>query len=320
MENHYAIVTPCYNENETIIKFLLSLEDTLRNIPYHFTVVVVNDCSTDHTLDLLSKFRFKANNLKLDLLSLRVNLGHQGAIHQGLLYAKGLNVDKFIVMDSDGEDDPHAILNLLVHQEADIVHVVRGKRNERIFFRIAYFFYKLLFRAITKKDMNFGNFCMINRRVLNAATHTSFIHFAAFLSKVRGNHAYITCDRQKRIGGESKMKTSSLIYHAFKSLTEYAEDLLMLFLKLFIFLATCFVGLIGYIFYQKFFTDDAILGWASTMSVGLFNTALIAIGFYVIGIILLNISHYRNISSREPLYERIPSKNEHEYLTIFLDA
>lgn len=313
MENHYAIVTPCFNENETIIKFLLSLEDTLQNLPYHFTVVVVNDCSTDNTLDLLSKFEFKARNLKLDLLSLKVNLGHQGAIYQGLLYAKGLKVENFIVMDSDGEDDPHAILRLLAHQEADIVHVVRGKRNETLFFRVAYYFYKLLFKAITSKSMNFGNYCMINRRVLNAATHTSFIHFAAFLSKVRGEHAYITCDRQKRIGGESKMKTSSLVYHAFRSLTEYAEDLLMMFLKLFIFLAACFVGLMGYIFYQKLFTDNAILGWASTMLVGLFNTALISIGFYVIGIILLNISHYRNTASREPVYERVNNTYEHEY-------
>lgn len=313
MENHYAIVTPCFNENETIIKFLLSVEDTLQNLPYHFTVVVVNDCSTDNTLELLSDFTFKARNLSLDLLTLKVNLGHQGAIYQGLLYAKGLDVDKFVIMDSDGEDDPHAILSLLVHQEADIVHVVRGKRNESLFFRIAYYFYKIFFKAITHKDMNFGNYCMINKRVLEAATHSSFIHFAAFLSKVRGEHAYITFDRQKRIGGESKMKTSSLVYHAFKSLTEYAEDLLMIFLKLFIVLASGFVGLIGYIFYEKIFTDDAIMGWASTMSVGLFNTALISIGFYVIGIILLNIAHFRNSSSREQVYERISDHYEHHF-------
>ncbi len=313
MENQYAIITPCFNENETIIKFLLSLEDTLHNLPYDFTVVVVNDCSTDNTLELLSKFSFRASNLTLDLLSLKVNLGHQGAIYQGLLYAKELEVDKYVVMDSDGEDDPHAVLSLLVHKEADIVHVVRGKRKEGLFFRVAYYFYKMLFKAITKRNMNFGNYCMINRRVLEAATHASFIHFAAFLSKVRGTHAYITFDRQKRIGGESKMKTDSLIYHAFKSLTEYAEDLLMMFLKLFIVLATCFVGLIGYIFYQKLFTDNAILGWASTMSISIFNTALISIGFYVIGILLLNISHYRNSASREPLYERVNHHYEYEY-------
>jgi len=134
MDNHYAIIAPCFNENEIIIQFLHSLEDTLQNLPYHFTVVVVNDCSTDNTADLLAKFSFGAKNMNLDPISLRVNLGHQGAIYQGLLYAKSLDVEKFIVMDSDGEDDPHAILSLLIHRETDVVHVVRGKRNEGLFF------------------------------------------------------------------------------------------------------------------------------------------------------------------------------------------
>lgn len=310
MKEKIAIVTPCFNENYTLIQFLELLEKTLTDLPYHFTVVVVNDCSTDDTLTLLSRFNFKANNLQLDVITLAFNLGHQGAIYQGLLYSRELEAEKFIVMDSDGEDDPNAILEIILEDQADIVHVVRGKRNEGLFFRIAYYFYKMLFRMITNSDMNFGNYCMINRRVLNATIHTSFIHFAAYLSKIRANHAYVTYDRRKRIGGQSKMNAGSLVSHAFKSLTEYAESLLLMFLKLFIMLATGFSVLILYIIYQKLFTDNAILGWASTMSVGLFNTALIAIGFYVIGILLLNIAHNRNQSFKNPVYQPVKAKRK----------
>lgn len=310
MKENIAIITPCFNENYTIIQFLGRLEETLANLPYHFTVVVVDDSSTDDTLALLSRFSFSAENLVLNVITLQFNLGHQGAIYQGLLYSKGLDVEKFIVMDADGEDDPYAILDIIVEDQADIVHVVRGKRNEGLFFRVAYYFYKILFRFITSKDMNFGNYCMINRKVLNATLHTSFIHFAAYLSKIRANHAYITHDRQKRIGGQSKMNAGSLISHAFKSLTEYAENLLLIFLKLFIVLAVSFSVLILYIVYQKLFTDNAILGWASTMSVGLFNTALIAIGFYVIGILLLNIAHNRNQSFKRSVYTRVEARQD----------
>ena len=310
MKENIAIITPCFNENRTIVQFLEQLEETLAHLPYHFTIVVVDDCSTDTTLTLLSEYRASNTNVTLDIIALQFNLGHQGAIYQGLLYSQGLAADKFIVMDADGEDDPHAILDIILEDEADIVHVVRGKRNEGVFFRVAYYFYKLLFRIITNKSMNFGNYCMINRQILNAAVHTSFIHFAAYLSKVKANHAYIVHDRQKRIGGHSKMNAGSLIGHAFKSLTEYAENLLMIFLKLFIVLATGFSILILYILYQKLFTDNAILGWASTMSVGLFNTALIAIGFYVIGILLLNIAHHRNQSSKAPVYRLIENRRE----------
>ena len=310
MKEGIAIITPCFNENNTIIRFLKQLEETLVNLPYDFTVVVVDDCSTDNTLALLSQFNFRARNIRLDLITLQFNLGHQGAIYQGLLYSQKLTSSKFIVMDADGEDDPTAILDIILEDEADIVHVVRGKRNEGVFFRIAYYFYKLLFRIITNKDMNFGNYCMINRKILNASIHTSFIHFAAYLSKIRANHAYIIHDRQRRIGGQSKMNAGSLISHAFKSLTEYAESLLLIFLKLFILLAASFSVLILYILYQKFFTDNAILGWASTISVGLFNTALIAIGFYVIGILLLNIAHNRNQSFRDPVYKPVETEQK----------
>ena len=314
MNGTVAIITPCFNEGSTVIKFLRQLEETLADLSYHFTVVVVNDSSTDNTLELLSAFEFIADNVELNIITLRFNVGHQGAIYQGLLYGRELEAEKFIVMDSDGEDDPTAITEILEETQVDIVHVVRGKRNEGWLFRISYYFYKLFFRLITNKNMNFGNYCMITRKVLNVVVHTSFIHFAAYLSKIKVTHAYITHDRRKRIGGHSKMNISSLVSHAFKSLTEYAESLLLMFLKLFIIIATTFLGLIVYILYQKIFTDNAILGWASTMSVGLFSNALVAIGFYVIGILLLNIAHGRTHSSRTPLYERVLPSKEKRYL------
>ncbi len=318
MKESVAIITPCFNENQTVIRFLEQLEATLSSLPYHFTVVVVNDCSTDDSLELLTDFSFSSNNFSLDILSLEFNLGHQGAIYQGLLYGKTLNAERFVVMDSDGEDDPRAIVDLVMNDTADVVHVVRGKRSEGAFFQIAYYFYQVIFRMITRQHMNFGNYCMINRKVLNATLHTSFIHFAAYLSKLKVEHAYVTYDRQKRLGGRSKMRIDSLVAHAFKSLTEYAESLLLIFLKVFTALASSFLGLILYILYQKLFTDNAVLGWASTISVGLFHTALIAIGFYVMGILLLNIAHHQNQSHRQPIFQRMnpsPDFRELEEIT-----
>ena len=305
-----AIITPCFNEGLTVVKFLEQLEATLTPLPGQFTVVVVNDFSTDDTLNQLAAFAFEASNLTLRVITLKFNVGHQGAIYQGLLYSQSLDAQRFIVMDSDGEDDPVAIPDILSKEQADIVHVVRGKRNESLYFRFFYRFYKLFFRLITSKNMNFGNYCMINRKILDVVIHTSFLHFAAYLSKVTAIHAYVTYDRRKRIGGYSKMNVNSLIGHAFKSLTEYAENLLLLFLKLFIVIAVIFTALIGYILYQKLFTNNAILGWASTISVGLFSTALIAIGFYVIGILLLNIAHGQNQALKGPIYEQIALKSK----------
>jgi glycosyltransferase involved in cell wall biosynthesis len=310
MRETVAIIAPCFNENQTVIQFLSQLEETLSYIPYHFTVVIVDDCSTDNTLALLRRFSFSAYNLDLKVITLPFNVGHQQAIYQGLLYGRELSANKIVIMDSDGEDDPRAILDILTIENADIVHVVRGKRSEGLFFKLSYAAYKMLFRLVTNQNMNFGNYCLINQKILNASVHTSFIHFAAYLSRMKAKHAYITYDRKKRIGGKSKMSTASLISHAFHSLTEYADRLLMVFLKLFVLLAIAFSGSIGYILYQRLFTDNAISGWASTMSVGLITTALVAIGFYVIGVLLLNLTYNCNSSLKKRLYQPLDSLPE----------
>jgi glycosyltransferase involved in cell wall biosynthesis len=288
MKEKVVIITPCFNENTTVISFLENIQQVLRQLPQDFEVIVVDDCSSDNTLLLLSNFMFKAANIKLTVLELKFNVGHQAAIYQGLLYAQNIDSDKFIVMDSDGEDDPRAIIELVEINEYDIVNVARGRRKESISFKVSYHIYRFIFKIITGKILNFGNYCMIKKKVLNTSCYTSFIHFAAHLSKQKVSSKSIVYNRLKRIDGKSKMNLTSLIHHAFKSFVEYAEELLMVFLRIFMFIVILFLGIIGVVLYKKLFTDEAILGWASTMSVNLFTTAVVCIGFFVIGILLLN--------------------------------
>lgn len=295
MENeNVVIITPCFNENTTVIAFLKSIEDVVKQLPQNFEVVVVDDCSSDHTLSLLNEFKFGSANVKLTILALKFNVGHQSAIYQGLLYSQNANANKFIVMDSDGEDDPKAIADLVQFNDVDIVNVARGRRKESLSFQASYYIYRFIFKVITGKVLNFGNYCMINKKVLETCCHTAFIHFAAHLSKQKVTSTSIVYNRLKRIDGKSKMNLTSLVHHAFKSFVEYAEDLLMIFLKIFIGILLMFLVVGGIVLYKKFFTHDAILGWASTMMMGLFTIALICLGFFVIGILLLNMIAKRN--------------------------
>jgi glycosyltransferase involved in cell wall biosynthesis len=297
-----TIVTPCYNESVFALRFLESLEQSLGALPYRFHVVIVNDCSTDDTLAQLKQFRFAAANMRLHIVNLRFNVGHQAAIFQGFLFARTLGSSHFVVMDSDGEDSPAAIPELLHHLDADIVNVVRNKRKESLLFRMFYRIYKLIFKMVTGKQMNFGNFCLISRKVLDNAIFTSFSHFAAFLSKQKGNIKYIVADREERIGGQSKMGFKKLFYHAFKSFVEYGEDLLMLFFKGFIIIMGVLALVIGNVLYQKFIAHTAITGWTSTMLIGLINLAIMCIGFFVTGLLLLNLNN-QNPNSKTAIYE-----------------
>ena len=297
-----TIITPCYNENQIAIKFLESLESVLAPLPYSFTVVVVNDCSTDNTLELLKDFRFRSDNLRLKVVALRFNIGHQAAIYQGFLYAQTMDCDHFIVMDSDGEDAPTAIPELLKHTGYDIVNVVRSKRRESLMFKVFYKFYKIIFKSVTGKQMNFGNFCMIRKKVLDNAIFTTFSHFAAFLSKQRGSACYITADREMRIGGQSKMGFKKLFYHAFRSFVEYGEDMLMVFFKGFIVVMAVLFLCICNVIYQKFIAHTAILGWTSQVIIGLVNLAMMCIGFFVIGLLLIHLNNQKP-NDKKPIFD-----------------
>jgi len=143
---------------------------------------------------------------------------------------------------------------------------------------------------------------MINQKVMKIIANNSFIHLAAYLSRLKLKSTSVISDRRHRHAGKSRMTTVDLIHHAFRSFVEYAEEMVMVFLRLFAILFLLFLITIGYILYLKFFTTKAILGWTSTLGIGLLTSALVCIGFFVIGMLLLNFSHGRR-RAPVPIYK-----------------
>jgi glycosyltransferase involved in cell wall biosynthesis len=302
MNNQIFIIIPCYNESLSIEKLLNEIDDAIKNSGEKITVVIVDDGSTDSTSEKISSFKFKAQ-AELKILRLEYNTGHQSALEQGILYAHSYNADFVITMDGDGEDDPSLIQEILKNKNFDIVFATRGKRGESLGFKFGYLIYQFIFYFISGKKINFGNFCMINSKVIQIIHERSFIHLASFVSKLNLNSTTIKSDRRPRISGNSKMKFSDLVHHAFKSFIEYAEEFVMLFLKLFVVLFVLFIAMMIYIGYLKLFTDKAILGWASTLGIGFMTSALLCIGFFSIGILLLNQSNRKNKSLPRVVYK-----------------
>jgi glycosyltransferase involved in cell wall biosynthesis len=291
-----AIVAPCFNEGEVAVRFLQELEGVLAALPYAFAVVMVDDGSTDGTAARLGAYAPAAPNVRLHALALPCNLGHQAAIHQGLLFAAGLPADRFIVMDSDGEDDPAALAELLSLQDCAIAFVGRGRRSESIGFRLGYLGYRALFRVVVGRGISFGNYSIIDRRALDAVLLRSFTHYAAFLSRLKLPQRIIVRDRRPRIDGRSRMGWRSLSMHAFGSLVEYSEEVLAFMLRAFVALAVVLLLSVLAIVGIRLFTGLAIPGWASVLSASLFNGMLLCLGFFAIGLLLVNAAR-----RREPL-------------------
>ena len=293
----FVIVIPCFNEETVIKRFLDELEAVLSTTPFGFVVVMVDDCSTDGTQTVLKESGFRDEAHTLKPIRLTFNCGHQGAIRQGLRYAERYEADGYIVMDSDGEDDPAAIAALTESIGHDIVFVKRGKRSESILFKTFYALYKVLFRVISGNHIYFGNFSMISRRALLSVNRQEFVHYPAFLSKTRFSKTHIRVDRRKRIDGTSKMNFDSLVMHGLMSLVEYSEQLLFLFIRILLAMMVFLAAVVGFVAYEYFIKHRAIAGWTSTMATNLMNGVLITSGTIVLGLLIVSkrrISHSRN--------------------------
>lgn len=107
------IIIPAYNEAENIIRTISDIRLNVTNMDY----VVINDCSTDNTKELL-----KNNNI--NFLNLPINLGIGGGVQTGYQYALEEEYDIAIQFDGDGQHDARYISSLIkpiVSGEADFV-------------------------------------------------------------------------------------------------------------------------------------------------------------------------------------------------------
>jgi glycosyltransferase involved in cell wall biosynthesis len=295
----YVIIIPCFNENKVLIQLLNEIESLFMERNIFLEIVVIDDCSYDNSIELLKEFKFKSENMKLDLVVLNYNMGHQEAIRQGLgfVLSKNLVADGFIVMDSDGEDDPKALLELISLEDFEIVFIERGKRYEGIYFKIGYSLYKYLFSLVVGKKITFGNFSMINQQILKIVGSQNFLHYSSFLYKQNRKVQKLKFDRRRRIGGVSKMNQKSLVIHGLYSIFEFSEEILYFLIRISLLFFILDISYASFLIYKKFISHQAILGWTSTSLLNLIIVTLVLLCTIILGFILVSfkkITHQKN--------------------------
>jgi len=123
-----SVVIPIYNEKESIAKLYKKLDKTLSGMNLEYEVLLIDDGSTDGTLDELVKIHNKNKSYKI--ISFRKNFGQTSAISAGFDFTSGKIV---ITLDADLQNDPSDIPILLkkLNKGYDIVSGWRVNRKDR---------------------------------------------------------------------------------------------------------------------------------------------------------------------------------------------
>lgn len=125
MPRKLSVVIPAYNESQTIQEILQKVFSVKFCYPINLQVLVIDDGSTDDTVEKIYDFQKEYTEVDLIFLRQLQNEGKGAAIKRGIEVADG---DYVIIQDADLEYDPREYNDLLKPLEEEVADVVYGSR------------------------------------------------------------------------------------------------------------------------------------------------------------------------------------------------
>jgi glycosyltransferase involved in cell wall biosynthesis len=163
-----SIVVPAYNEADSLPALYGRLAPTMDGLGESWELVLVNDGSTDATLDVMQRLR--AQDGRIAIVNLSRNFGKEIATTSGLDHATG---DAVILLDADLQDPPELIPELVAawRKGFDTVYAQRRQRLGETWLKraTAAAFYRVLAHSgPVRVPHDTGDFRLMSRRVVTA--------------------------------------------------------------------------------------------------------------------------------------------------------
>ena len=279
-----SVVMPLLNEVAVIRQVVQQVTESIDQKGCQWRVVLVNDGSTDGSDKVLDEMA--SGDQRITVLHLSRNFGHQAAVHAGLSHCTG---DAVILMDSDAQDDPNALSDMIDRwQEGnDVVYAVRFGRKENMLKRAAFSTFHRLMEAMASIDVprDAGNFGLLDARVVKeiVALGETDRYFPGLRSWVGFRQCALPVERLERHDDTPRVSFKGLVSLAKTAMFSFSRVPLLAFYGLAALSATIGAVCIVWAVWHKFVTGEAIPGWASITTVSAFFGAINALGIAILG-------------------------------------
>ncbi len=261
-----SIAVPVFNEQDNIAVLHQEIIRYMEPLPYRFELIFVDDGSRDATPLVID--RLTQEDSRVRGLILARNYGFQTALTCGLENAEG---DAVITMDGDMQHPPALLPELIAHWEAgaEVVQTIRKDTEGASWLKkwTSRSFYQLI-NAISKIHIVEGgsDFRLLDRKVV-----LSFRRFGERAKFIRGiissigyRQVQVEFIAPPRLAGTSKFSLGKMLHFALDGITAYSKLPLRIAFYMGLLLGAGSFVLLGHVLYIKFFTEEAVPGWATT--------------------------------------------------------
>ncbi len=304
-ESHRSvdIVIPVYNEAGVIEQTHARIRAAIEKLPYEFSLLYIDDGSTDSTPDSLAALAEKDSRLRSVVLSR--NFGHQAALTAGLDASHG---DVVITMDGDGQHPPEMIPQLLelIEQGYDIVQTQRLDEAQPSSFKkwTSSSFYKLINSISgTRVIEGAADFRALTRRAVEALKKMPEYHrfLRGMVSWIGFPMVIVPYQPAERIAGKSKYSLGKMFRLAMDAI--FSFSLVPLYIGLSMGGLLLCLALLEMLYVLSFWisghTSNLAPGWSSLMFVVLIVGGMLMI---LLGFIGVYVGYIFQEVKRRPVY------------------
>ena len=183
-ENHFkfSLIIPCYNESDNIENLFEKISEIQNEL--NFEVIIINNGSTDNSIEVINKNKFKLRNL--NLINISVNKGFGYAIKVGINKS---NSEIVCYTHADMQVNLKSCLeayNRFDHSNSDKVFVKSIRKNRptlhTLFSQLMFIFNTILFRKILYDIHSQPNlFKKLDKEIINSAPNNMSIDLYFYL-------------------------------------------------------------------------------------------------------------------------------------------